>query len=142
MRLIIRAVGKISPVHGLSLVFARCDISIKVFFWCCFSFLAVHLLESFFVFFSSFFVHRIEFQPPNLKNAVRTNLSLHKCFIRYEDDFGSYWMVDDFEFVRRRHLTRGRPRKYNDNDTAHATTATTPLLPIPSHPPISTHSSM
>ena len=93
-------------------------------------------------FFSSFSVHRIEFQPPNLKNAVRTNLSLHKCFIRYEDDFGSYWMVDDFEFVRRRHLTRGRPRKYNDNDTAHVTTATTPLLPIPSHPPISTHSSM
>ena len=134
-------IEKISPVHGLSLVFARCDISTKVF-WCCFCFLAVYLLESFFVFFSSFSVHRIEFQPPNLKNAVRTNLSLHKCFIRYEDDFGSYWMVDDFEFVRRRHLTRGRPRKYNDNDTAHATTATTPLLPIPSHPPISTHSSM
>jgi len=44
------------------------------------------------------------------KNAIRTNLSLHKCFVRYEDDFGSYWTVDDTEFVRRRHLSRGRPR--------------------------------
>lgn len=46
------------------------------------------------------------------QNAIRTNLSLHKCFVRYEDDFGSYWMVDDAEFVRRRHLARGRPRKF------------------------------
>ncbi|CAH1735584.1 unnamed protein product [Chironomus riparius] len=44
------------------------------------------------------------------KNAIRTNLSLHKCFVRYEDDFGSFWMVDDNEFVKRRHLSRGRPR--------------------------------
>ncbi|CRL08026.1 CLUMA_CG020893, isoform A [Clunio marinus] len=46
-------------------------------------------------------------------NAIRTNLSLHKCFVRYEDDFGSFWMVDDNEFVKRRHLSRGRPRKYD-----------------------------
>lgn len=46
------------------------------------------------------------------QNAIRTNLSLHKCFVRYEDDFGSFWMVDDNEFVKRRHLSRGRPRKY------------------------------
>ncbi|KAK6631104.1 hypothetical protein RUM43_014200 [Polyplax serrata] len=46
-------------------------------------------------------------------NAIRTNLSLHKCFVRYEDDFGSFWMVDDAEFVKRRHLSRGRPRKYD-----------------------------
>ena len=53
--------------------------------------------------------------PPPLhmmKNAIRTNLSLHKCFVRYEDDFGSFWMVDDAEFIKRRHLSRGRPRKY------------------------------
>jgi hypothetical protein len=31
--------------------------------------------------------------------------------VRYEDDFGSYWLVDDEEFLRRRHLSRGRPRK-------------------------------
>ena len=48
----------------------------------------------------------------SLKNAIRTNLSLHKCFVRYEDDFGSFWMVDDAEFIKRRHLSRGRPRKY------------------------------
>ncbi|XP_062540026.1 forkhead box protein P1-B isoform X4 [Armigeres subalbatus] len=47
------------------------------------------------------------------KNAIRTNLSLHKCFVRYEDDFGSFWMVDDNEFLKRRHLSRGRPRKYD-----------------------------
>ncbi|KAL1399738.1 hypothetical protein pipiens_000180, partial [Culex pipiens pipiens] len=47
------------------------------------------------------------------KNAIRTNLSLHKCFVRYEDDFGSFWMVDDHEFLKRRHLSRGRPRKYD-----------------------------
>ncbi|KAK6620383.1 hypothetical protein RUM44_006784 [Polyplax serrata] len=48
-----------------------------------------------------------------IRNAIRTNLSLHKCFVRYEDDFGSFWMVDDAEFVKRRHLSRGRPRKYD-----------------------------
>jgi hypothetical protein len=46
------------------------------------------------------------------QNAIRTNLSLHKCFVRFEDEFGSYWTVDDAEFLKRRHLTRGRPRKY------------------------------
>ncbi|KAA0202554.1 hypothetical protein HAZT_HAZT008828 [Hyalella azteca] len=50
-----------------------------------------------------------------VQNAIRTNLSLHKCFVRYEDDFGSFWMVDDAEFVKRRHLARGRPRKYDPN---------------------------
>lgn len=33
--------------------------------------------------------------------------------MRYEDDFGSFWMVDDHEFLKRRHLSRGRPRKYD-----------------------------
>ncbi|XP_062707476.1 forkhead box protein P4-like [Aedes albopictus] len=50
---------------------------------------------------------------PCFQNAIRTNLSLHKCFVRYEDDFGSFWMVDDNEFLKRRHLSRGRPRKYD-----------------------------
>ncbi|XP_061687361.1 forkhead box protein P1-B isoform X3 [Syngnathoides biaculeatus] len=46
------------------------------------------------------------------KGAVRTNLSLHKCFVRVEDEFGSYWTVDDEEFKHGRHVQRGRPRKY------------------------------
>lgn len=54
----------------------------------------------------------LSFLAAHLKNAIRTNLSLHKCFVRYEDDFGSFWMVDDVEFIKRRHLSRGRPRKY------------------------------
>ena len=47
-------------------------------------------------------------------------MSLHKCFVRYEDDFGSYWTVDDAEFVRRRHLSRGRPRKYEPQTSANS----------------------
>nr|XP_046198750.1 forkhead box protein P1-B isoform X3 [Oncorhynchus gorbuscha] len=46
------------------------------------------------------------------KGAIRTNLSLHKCFVRVEDEFGSFWTVDDEEFKRGRHVQRGRPRKY------------------------------
>ncbi|OWK02862.1 FOXP1 [Cervus elaphus hippelaphus] len=46
------------------------------------------------------------------QGAIRTNLSLHKCFIRVEDEFGSFWTVDDEEFKRGRHIQRGRPRKY------------------------------
>lgn len=45
-------------------------------------------------------------------------MSLHKCFVRYEDDFGSFWTVDDSEFLKRRHLTRGRPRKYEGGAAA------------------------
>ena len=48
---------------------------------------------------------------------------MHKCFVRYEDDFGSFWMVDDTEFIKRRHLSRGRPRKYELGSSA-TTTAT------------------
>ncbi|XP_077385137.1 forkhead box protein P1-B isoform X2 [Festucalex cinctus] len=46
------------------------------------------------------------------KGAIRTNLSLHKCFVRVEDEFGSYWTVDEEEFKRGRHVQRGRPRKH------------------------------
>lgn len=59
----------------------------------------------------------------SFQNAIRTNLSLHKCFVRYEDDYGSYWTVDDAEFLKRRHLTRGRPRKYSPAPRSGAATA-------------------
>ena len=59
------------------------------------------------------------------ESAIRTNLSLHKCFVRYEDDFGSFWMVDDAEFLKRRHLSRGRPRKYEPNNPNKNTTERT-----------------
>ena len=38
------------------------------------------------------------------KNAVRHNLSLHKCFMRVENVKGAVWTVDDLEFCRRRPL--------------------------------------
>ncbi|KAH0548899.1 hypothetical protein KQX54_004097, partial [Cotesia glomerata] len=75
---------------------------------------------------------------PEKRNAIRTNLSLHKCFVRYEDDFGSFWMVDDAEFVKRRHLSRGRPRKYDPTPSP-----TPPHLSaqgVPSKSPTLTHS--
>ncbi|XP_034144217.1 forkhead box protein P1-like [Esox lucius] len=36
------------------------------------------------------------------KNAVRHNLSLHKCFVRVENVKGAVWTVDDVEYQRRR----------------------------------------
>jgi len=67
---------------------------------------------------SFFFLYLLLYFFLRAQNAIRTNLSLHKCFVRYEDDFGSFWMVDDIEFLRRRHLTRGRPRKCEIENTA------------------------
>uniref|UniRef100_A0A915B5R2 Fork-head domain-containing protein n=1 Tax=Parascaris univalens TaxID=6257 RepID=A0A915B5R2_PARUN len=48
------------------------------------------------------------------KNAVRHNLSLHKCFARVEQNVkGAVWTVDDSEFYRRRpqraHASRSTP---------------------------------
>ncbi|KAH3893222.1 hypothetical protein DPMN_017365 [Dreissena polymorpha] len=36
------------------------------------------------------------------KNAVRHNLSLHKCFMRVENVKGAVWTVDEAEFYKRR----------------------------------------
>lgn len=36
------------------------------------------------------------------KNAVRHNLSLHKCFVRVEGRKGSVWTVDEEEFLKRK----------------------------------------
>ena len=47
-------------------------------------------------------------ENPNLfyflifQNAVRHNLSLHKCFVRLENVKGAVWTVDEIEFHRRR----------------------------------------
>lgn len=37
-----------------------------------------------------------------LQNAVRHNLSLHKCFMRVENVKGAVWTVDEVEFYKRR----------------------------------------
>ncbi|XP_058293142.1 forkhead box protein P1 isoform X9 [Hylobates moloch] len=62
------------------------------------------------------------------KGAIRTNLSLHKCFIRVEDEFGSFWTVDDEEFKRGRHIQRGRPRKYCPDENSDELVAHNPSL--------------
>lgn len=38
--------------------------------------------------------------PP--QNAVRHNLSLHKCFVRVENVKGAVWTVDEHEYQKRR----------------------------------------
>ncbi|XP_041853384.1 forkhead box protein P2-like [Melanotaenia boesemani] len=44
------------------------------------------------------------------KNAVRHNLSLHKCFVRVENVKGAVWTVDEEEYQRRRsQKTTGSP---------------------------------
>ncbi|XP_026117410.1 forkhead box protein P1-B isoform X5 [Carassius auratus] len=62
------------------------------------------------------------------KGAVRTNLSLHKCFVRVEDDFGSFWTVDDEEFKRGRHIQRGRPRKHAAGESCDELLVQSPAL--------------
>ena len=43
-------------------------------------------------------------RPPTPQNAVRHNLSLHKCFMRVENVKGAVWTVDENEFYKRRPL--------------------------------------
>lgn len=38
----------------------------------------------------------------SLQNAVRHNLSLHKCFVRVENVKGAVWTVDEVEYQKRR----------------------------------------
>ncbi len=46
--------------------------------------------------------HSPSFSLTQLQNAVRHNLSLHKCFVRVENVKGAVWTVDELEFQRRR----------------------------------------
>uniref|UniRef100_F7FW29 Forkhead box P3 n=1 Tax=Ornithorhynchus anatinus TaxID=9258 RepID=F7FW29_ORNAN len=48
-------------------------------------------------------------QPATWKNAIRHNLSLHKCFVRVENEKGAVWTVDEVEYRRKRSQ---RPSRY------------------------------
>lgn len=63
------------------------------------------------------------------KNAVRHNLSLHKCFMRVENVKGAVWTVDDLEYCRR------RPLKVNSSASTSSSSSS-------SSPPSSSSSSL
>lgn len=54
------------------------------------------------------------------KNAVRHNLSLHKCFMRVENVKGAVWTVDEVEFYKR------RPQKMSGMSLKSPSASTTP----------------
>ncbi|XP_075039551.1 forkhead box protein P1 isoform X6 [Mixophyes fleayi] len=55
------------------------------------------------------------------KNAVRHNLSLHKCFVRVENVKGAVWTVDEIEFQKRRpQKITGSPSLIKNIQTSHA----------------------
>lgn len=57
------------------------------------------------------------------KNAVRHNLSLHKCFMRVENVKGAVWTVDELEFYKR------RPQRLQERLTSTTSTSTGSLPP-------------
>ncbi|XP_068758935.1 forkhead box protein P1-like isoform X1 [Montipora capricornis] len=65
----------------------------------------------------SWFVHKFAYFRRNAatwKNAVRHNLSLHKCFVRKENVKGAVWIVDEDEYLKRRpqsKVTHGASRR-------------------------------
>nr|XP_058906271.1 forkhead box protein P3 isoform X6 [Kogia breviceps] len=57
------------------------------------------------------FTHMFAFfrnHPATWKNAIRHNLSLHKCFVRVESEKGAVWTVDEFEFRKKRNQRPSR----------------------------------
>lgn len=55
------------------------------------------------------------------KNAVRHNLSLHKCFVRVENVKGAVWTVDEVEFQKRRpQKISGNPSLIKNMQSGHA----------------------
>ncbi|XP_038866701.1 forkhead box protein P1-B-like isoform X3 [Salvelinus namaycush] len=53
------------------------------------------------------------------KNAVRHNLSLHKCFVRVENVKGAVWTVDEMEFQRRRPQKPAGEGSFRRENTGH-----------------------
>uniref|UniRef100_A0ACB8ELA1 Uncharacterized protein n=1 Tax=Sphaerodactylus townsendi TaxID=933632 RepID=A0ACB8ELA1_9SAUR len=50
----------------------------------------------------SYYNHNV----PTWKNAIRHNLSLHKCFVRVENVKGAVWTVDELEYQKKRNQQR------------------------------------
>ncbi|KAL3290375.1 hypothetical protein HHI36_023717 [Cryptolaemus montrouzieri] len=63
------------------------------------------------------------------KNAVRHNLSLHKCFMRVENVKGAVWTVDEVEFYKR------RPQRCSSGPLSQPTVGGVPKSPTMNHSP-------
>ncbi|XP_032659436.2 forkhead box protein P3-like [Chelonoidis abingdonii] len=66
------------------------------------------------------------------KNAVRHNLSLHKCFVRVEHVKGAVWTVDEAEFQKKRNQ---RPTPYGALGRVEPPLSHAQGLPAISHAP-------
>ncbi|KAK9890345.1 hypothetical protein WA026_010440 [Henosepilachna vigintioctopunctata] len=63
------------------------------------------------------------------KNAVRHNLSLHKCFMRVENVKGAVWTVDEVEFYKR------RPQRCSSGPLSQSTVGGVSKSPTMNHSP-------
>ncbi|CAG5111274.1 Oidioi.mRNA.OKI2018_I69.chr2.g5597.t2.cds [Oikopleura dioica] len=65
------------------------------------------------------------------KNAVRHNLSLHKCFVRVENVKGAVWTVDEVEYQKRRPQKLSGPvlRPRMDMDSHSSSPFPNPMMP-------------
>nr|XP_061812487.1 forkhead box protein P2-like [Nerophis lumbriciformis] len=67
------------------------------------------------------------------KNAVRHNLSLHRCFVRVENAKGAVWTVDEAEYQRRRsQKMMGQVEMLNGGSPSHLCSASNGAAVIPS----------
>ena len=57
------------------------------------------------------------------QNAIRHNLSLHKCFRRVENVKGSVWVVDEEEFQQRRFQSRPGSRRFSTESNGNKSTS-------------------
>uniref|UniRef100_A0A915J1J3 Fork-head domain-containing protein n=1 Tax=Romanomermis culicivorax TaxID=13658 RepID=A0A915J1J3_ROMCU len=73
------------------------------------------------------------------KNAVRHNLSLHKCFARVENVKGAVWTVDEAEFYKRRSQRLCASGSSGSNEFGSPIPSGSSSI-VPRSPPISTSS--
>ena len=80
-----------------------CYVCVYVYVFCIYVVLYVYALNSYQL------ITDMSILPPSLphtQNAIRHNLSLHKCFVRVElnKSRGAVWTIDDSLYKKKRHM--------------------------------------